>query len=209
MGAARNYHRMALECLELAQAAPGPGLRFSGSKAGLPADCGAMAHARRAPRPYRADRSVSGHIAGLDPAAPDPRSRAQLERSPPTSHQRRSENAPARCERIDRTCFTDFLRAMEPTRRPGVVRKPDGPFPLPQRPTCLQEQNPGLDEAGVLVGTRTARNGTWRGRELKRDGPIRRRADRRGIRRARERISSRPGRRDGRAPPSFAPARAW
>ena len=49
----------------------------------------------------------------------------------------------------------------------------------------------------------------WRGRELKRDGPIRRRADRRGIRRARERLWSRPGRRDGRAPPNFATARAW
>ena len=98
---------------------------------------------------------------------------------------------------------------MEPAPRPGVVRKPDGPFPFPKGQPAFRNQTPASMRPGFWLGRAPRAIVPWRGRELKRDGPIRRRADRRGIRRARERLWSRPGRRDGRAPPSFAPARAW
>ncbi len=98
---------------------------------------------------------------------------------------------------------------MEPAPRPGVVRKPDGPFPFPKGQPAFRNETPASMRPGFWLGRAPRAIVPWRGRELKRDGPIRRRADRRGIRRARERLSSHPGRRDGRAPPNFATARAW
>ena len=98
---------------------------------------------------------------------------------------------------------------MEPAPQPGAVRKPDGPFPFPKGQPAFRNQTPASMRPGFWLGRAPRAIVPWRGRELKRDGPIRRRADRRGIRRARERLWSRPGRRDGRAPPNFATARAW